>query len=143
MNPIKLLYVDDLLIVCSSFEEASRARQIIDDTLLSTGIVRAPLKGCFDTPTQTLSDNLGFIISSIGKGALRVLERRCFALRFQAAKNRRLVDSDLLRCIAGAVISCLTAVPLTRFHLREVFNAQEQYKSRSFLSQAVVDNLLF
>jgi hypothetical protein len=27
-----LLYVDDLLIVCSSFEEASRARQIIEDT---------------------------------------------------------------------------------------------------------------
>jgi hypothetical protein len=38
-----LLYVDDLLIVCSSFEEASRARQIIEDTLLAAGIVRAPL----------------------------------------------------------------------------------------------------
>jgi hypothetical protein len=37
----------------------------------------------------------------------------------------------------------LPAVPLARFHLREVFNAQEQYKSRSFLSQAAVDNLLF
>jgi hypothetical protein len=42
-----LLYVDDLLIACSSFEEASRARQIIEDTLLAAGIVRAPLKGCF------------------------------------------------------------------------------------------------
>jgi hypothetical protein len=103
-----LLYFDDLLIACSSFEEVSRARQIIDDTLLSTGIVRAPLKGCFDTPTQTLSDNLGFIISSFGKGALRAPERRCFALcrqaralLIQAVKNRRLVDSDLLRCFAG------------------------------------------
>jgi hypothetical protein len=76
-----LLYVDDLLITCSSFEEASRARQIIEDTLLTVGKVRAPLKGCFDTPpTQTLSDHLGFSISSIGKGALRVPERRCFAL---------------------------------------------------------------
>ncbi len=56
-----LLYVDDLLIVCSSFEEVSRARQIIEDTLLAAGIVRAPLKGCFDTPTQTLPDYLGFI----------------------------------------------------------------------------------
>jgi hypothetical protein len=36
-----LLHVDDLLIACSSFEEASRARQIIEDTLLVTGIVRA------------------------------------------------------------------------------------------------------
>jgi hypothetical protein len=39
-----LLYLDDLLIVWSSFEEASRVRQIIEDTLLSAGIVRAPLK---------------------------------------------------------------------------------------------------
>jgi hypothetical protein len=110
-----LLYVDDLLIVCSSFEEASRARQIIEDTLLAAGIVRAPLKGCFDTPTQTL----------------------------QATKNRRLVDSDLLRRFCGAAISCLSAVPVARFHLREVFNAQEQYNPRSFLSQVAVDNLLF
>jgi hypothetical protein len=63
-----LLYVDDLLIACSSFEESSRARQIIEDTLLAVGIVRAPLKDCFDTPTQTLTDHLGFSISSMGKG---------------------------------------------------------------------------
>ena len=145
-----LLYVDDLLIACSSFTEATRARQIIEDTILASGIVRAPLKGCFDTPTQTLPDHLGFIISSIGKGTLRVPERRCFALRrqarallFEAVKNRRLVDSDLLRRFTGAAISCLPTVPLTRFHLREIFNAQEQYKPKSFLSQAVVDSLLF
>ena len=144
-----LLYVDDLLITCSSFEEASQARQIIEETLLAAGIVREPLKGCFDTPLQTLPDHLGFSISSIGKGALRVPERRCFALRrqarallFEASKNRRLVDSDLLR-FAGAAISCLPAVPLARFHLREVFNSQEQYKPRSFLSQATVDSLSF
>ena len=70
------LYFDDLLIACSSFEETTRARQIIEDTLLAAGIVRAPLKGCFDTVTQTLPDHLVFIISSIGKGALRVPERR-------------------------------------------------------------------
>ena len=145
-----LLYVDDLLIACSSFEEASRARLIIEETLLAAGIVRAPLKGCFDTPTQTLPDHLGFIISSLGKGALQVPERRCFALRrqarallFEAANNRRLVDSNLLRRFSGAAISCLPAVPLARFHLREVFNAQEQYKPKSFLPQAAVDSLLF
>ena len=65
-----LLYVDDFLIVCSSFDEATRSRQIIEDTLLDAVIVRASLKSCFDTPTQTLSDHLGFIISSIGKGDL-------------------------------------------------------------------------
>ena len=90
-----LFYVDDLLIVCSSFEEASRTRQIIEDTFLAADIVRASLKGCFDTPTQTLPDHLNFIISTLGKGALRVPERRCFvmcrqarALLFEAAKNR-------------------------------------------------------
>ena len=120
------------------------------DTLLAAGIVRASIKCCFDMSTQTLPDHLDFIISTLGKGALRVPERRCFALRrqprallFEAAKNRRLVDSDLLRRFTGADISYLSAVPMTRFHLREVFNTQEQYKSRSFLHQAAVDNLLF
>jgi hypothetical protein len=147
---LTLLYVDDLLIVCSSFDEATRARQIIEDTLLAAGIVRAPLKGCFDTPTQTLSDHLGFIISCIGKVSLRVPERRCFALwcqvralLFEAAKNRRLVDSDLLCHFAGAVISCLPTVPLVFFHLLEIFNTQEEYKPKSFLSQFTVDILLF
>jgi hypothetical protein len=42
----------------------------------------------------------------------------------------------------GAGISCLPAVSLARFHLREIFNAREPYKPRSFLSQAAVDNLL-
>ena len=97
-----LLYVDDLLIACSFFEESSRARQIMEDTLLAAGVVRAPLKGCL-TPTQTLPDHLGFIISTLGKEALWVPERRCFALcrqaralLLEAVKNRRLVDSDLL-----------------------------------------------
>ncbi len=66
------------------------------------------------------------------------------ALLFEADKNRRVVDSDLLRIFAEAAISCccLLEVRLARFHLREVFNAQEQFKPRSFLSQAAVDNLL-
>jgi hypothetical protein len=99
-----LLYVDDLLIAFSSFEETSQTHRIIEETLLVAGIVRAPLNGCFDTPLETLPDHLGFKISTIGTGA---------------------VDSDLLRRFAGAVISCLTVVPLARFHLREVFNSQE------------------
>jgi hypothetical protein len=40
-----LMYFDDLLIVCSSFEEVSRVRKIIDDNLLTSGIVRASLMG--------------------------------------------------------------------------------------------------
>ena len=65
-------------------------------------------------------------------------------LFFEAFKNRRrLVDSDLLRRFVGAAISCLTEVPLDRFHLREVFNTQEQNKTKSFLLQVAVDNLFF
>jgi hypothetical protein len=56
------------------------SRQIIEDTLVAAGI-ELFVKGCFDTPTQTLPDHLAFIISSIGKGTLRVPERRFFALR--------------------------------------------------------------
>ena len=139
-----LLYVDDLLNVCISFDETTRARQIIEDMLLVVGIVHAPLKGCFDAPTQTLPDHLVFIISSFNWQMPSA--RRCFALRrqarallFEAVKNRRLVDSDLLCRFAGAAISYLPAVPLVRIHLREVFNAQEQYKPRSFLTQGAID----
>ncbi len=64
------------------------------------------------------------------------------ALLFESVKNCRRVDSDLLRWCTGASISCLPVVPMSRFHLREVFNAQEQYKPRSFLPQPAVNNLL-
>jgi hypothetical protein len=40
------MHVDDLLITYSSFEEASRERQLIEDTLLASGIVRAAFKDC-------------------------------------------------------------------------------------------------
>ena len=61
----------------------------------------------------------------------------------RTSKNRHLVDSDLLCRFTGTVISCLSTVPLARFHLREIFNAEKQYKSKSFLSEAGVDSLLF
>ena len=48
-----------------------------------------------------------------------------------------------MQCVLGASISCLPVVSLARFHLHEVFNAQEQYKPKSFLPQAAVDSLLF
>jgi hypothetical protein len=41
---LTLLYVDDQLILSSSFEETSRTQQIIEETLLTVGIVRVPLK---------------------------------------------------------------------------------------------------
>ena len=72
-----------------------------------------------------------------------MLRSQAHALLFEAVKNRLLVDSDLLRRFTGAVISCLPVVPLARLHLREIFNAQEQYKPKSFLSQGPVDILLF
>jgi hypothetical protein len=62
---------------------------------------------------------------------------------FKTTKNRRLVDSDLLRRLTGASISYLSTVQKARFHLREVFKTQDQYMPRSFLCQTVVDNLFF
>jgi hypothetical protein len=145
--------LDDRHVRCSSCASPPRHAhtiEIIEDTLLTMDIVRTPLKSCVDTPTLTLTDHLVFIISTLDKGALRVPERRCFvlcrqahALLFETVKNRRLVDSDLLRTVTGTVISYLPTVSMDRFHLREVFNAQEQYNPRSFLSQVAVDNLLF
>ena len=50
--------------------------------------------------------------------------RQALTLLFEAVKNHRLVDSDLLCRFTGTVILCLSSVPLTRFHLREIFNTQ-------------------
>ena len=55
------------------------------------------------------------------------------ALLFETAKNRHLVDSDLLRRFTGATISCLPGVPLTvdnllfwrNFGLKSPDNLQE------------------
>ena len=71
------------------------------------------------------------------------MRRQARALLFEAVKNRRLVDSNLLRNFSGAAISCLPAVPLARFHLREVFNVQEHYKPRSFLSEQLSTTCFF
>ena len=62
-----LLYVDDLLITSSSFDKTPRACQIIEDTLLATGILLASLKGCFDAPTQPLPDHRVSISPQLGK----------------------------------------------------------------------------
>jgi hypothetical protein len=49
-----LLYVDDLLIACSSFEEASRARHIIEETLLAADIRNAADYSMYSTfPTAS------------------------------------------------------------------------------------------
>ena len=69
--------------------------------------------------------------------------RQAHALLFEAVKNRRLVDRSPTFCVFSRTQKCLSSVPLTRFHLREIFNVQEQYKTKSFLSQAAVDSLLF
>ena len=68
--------------------------EAIEETLLVAGIVRAPLKDYFDTRTETLSDRLGFIISSIGKGDLRVPERRFAIHRRQSALLTQLLHQE-------------------------------------------------
>jgi hypothetical protein len=59
------LYLNIVQVVFAGPGSASRVRQIIEDTLLTADIVRAPLKGCFDTPTETLPDHLGFITECV------------------------------------------------------------------------------
>jgi hypothetical protein len=56
-----LMHVDDLLITYSSFEEASRERQLIEDTLLVSGIVRATFKDCRLQDVFNVSDRLARI----------------------------------------------------------------------------------
>jgi hypothetical protein len=51
-------------------------------------------------------------------------------LRFETTKNRRLVDSDLIRCFAGAVISRLSTVPPCLTFISEKSSTHQSSTSR-------------
>jgi hypothetical protein len=144
-----LLYVDDLLACCGTEAEAFLAREIIAKTLEDAGITKSPTKGQWN-PSQVLHDHLGNIIDSKGAGCLQLPERRCAMIRraarhllYQASTNRRLICSKDLQRFTGQAVSALSAIPLALFRLRSLYNCQERFRPRSFLTQRAIDDLLY
>jgi len=142
-----LLYVDDLLACCGTEAEAFIAREIIAKTLEDAGITKSPTKGQW-TPSQVLQvDHLGNIIDSKGAGSLQLPERRCVMIRraarhllYQASQNRRLICFKDLQRFTGQAVS---VIPLALFRLRSIYNCQERFHPRSFLTQRAIDDLVY
>ena len=142
-----LIYVDDFLLALRCKSEAYYARTLIQAAFTASGITRAPAKGQW-IPGHVLFDHLGFHISTLGSGLLKVPERRCRILRAlardllrTAALERRQVCSDKLRVFTGTAVSCSAAIPQARLRLRSLFDAQEEYRLRSVLQRAQLRDL--
>lgn len=142
-----LIYVDDFLLALRTKEESYAARVLIDAAFQASGITRAPAKGQWE-PSHVLHDHLGFCISTIGYGSLKVPERRCRILRAlardllrEAALSKRQVPSEKLRIFTGTAVSCSAAVPQARLRLRCLFDVQEEYRLRSTLHRAQLRDL--
>ena len=126
-----------------------RARDFIEKTLTSAGLTRHPTKGQFLEPSQVLVDHLGFELN-IPLNLLRVPERRCVKIRrlatallCESARNRRLVDSSLLRQFAGVACSTQHAVRSARFHLRAIYDCLAFNCPLSRLDRAALHDLRF
>jgi hypothetical protein len=141
-----LPYVDDLaFFVTGSREDALRARSIVEEALLGSGLQRKPSKGHWE-PTHRLPDHLGMVIDS-SSGVFSAPPRRCAAtaalareVLCKAASHRRRVPTALLRRFAGTGVSLSLALRSARFRLRSVWDCMEEYLPFSTLSrQALTD----
>jgi hypothetical protein len=144
-----LIYVDDFLLALRSKEEAYRSRILIEAVFTAISITRAPAKGQW-VPSHVLDDHLGFRISTVDRGSLKVPERRCRVLRVLArdllrevASSRRQVCSDKLLVFTGTAVSCIAAIPQARLRLRSLFDCQEEYRPRSTLHRAQLRDLVW
>jgi hypothetical protein len=143
-----LIYVDDFLLAWLSKEKAYWTRILIEAAFTASCITRAPAKGQW-VPSHVLADHLGFRISTVDRGSLKVPECRCRVLRAlasdllrEAASSRRQVCSDKLHVFTGTSVSCIATIPQASLRLRSLFDCQEEYHPRSTLQCAQLRDLV-
>ena len=142
-----LWFLDDCLVAMSSRPEALRARRFVEDLLARSGFHKAPDKGIWE-PVQTLPDHLGYEISTVGRGCLKVPPRRCRDIHVaakdllcRAKRNRRVVSTELLQVFIGKAASVVQAVRLARFWLRSIHDVCELFRATSKLDRAALRDL--
>ena len=104
------------------------------------------------TPTQVLQGHLGSIIDSKGSVSLRLPERCCEMIR---RDTRHLLSPNITKPsshqilgfatfqVTGQEVNTLSDIPLTLFHLLSIYNSQERFRPRSFLTQHTVHDLAY
>jgi hypothetical protein len=117
-----LLYLDDLIVMCSSLAEAQRAVRLVREAVAASGLSVNEAK-CSWTPTQKLV-HLGVEINT-STGTFKVPARRAQAFRATShellqhqAKHRRWVPARLLARLLGLAAASSVAVPTARLWTR-------------------------
>ena len=143
-----VIYIDDLAFIVEGYEEALRARTVIEDTLQRAGLEKHATKGQWQ-PSQVLNDHLGYEVN-VPANALRIPERRCatirrlaVALRCEAKRGQRFVPTRLLQQFTGTAQSTSKAVPRCQFHLRALYDCTALARERSKLTRQALHDLDF
>ena len=125
-----------------ALQDGDVSRSHLDpDRLTASGITRSLVNGQW-IPGHVLFDHLGFHISTLDYGLLKVPECRCRILRalsrdllHTSAVSLRQVYSDKLSVFTGTAVSCSVAIPQAILRLRSLFDDQEKYSPRSVLQR--------
>ena len=142
-----LWFIDDCLVALPTRAQAIRARAVIEEMLAGAGFTKAPDKGVWE-PCQELPDHLGYTISTLGHGRLRVPQRRCLSianaakdLLCRAKRDARRVPTELLLTFIGRAASVTQAVRQARLWLRSLHDACELFRAHSKLDRAALRDL--
>ena len=119
-----LWYVDDLLLLSESKEEALAQRAFVEAALAVLGLQRNEKKGMWE-PAQ-VATHLGMSINMLD-GTFELtperqakLRRLSAAIGAKAAREKRWVPVKDLAALAGLAQSAYLAIPPARFYLREL-----------------------
>ena len=124
-----IVYLDDLLFLMPSYDEAIAAREVINEIFDRFGISRHPKKGFgfTDEPLQNFT-HLGTGVD-LAKGLYFVnklkqarLKQQSHALLKSQAKHCRAVDAHWLIQFTGFAISNLLPLPQARYRTRALFD---------------------
>ena len=143
-----LPYMDDFLVLTSSYAEALQARSYVQAVLDVLGLRRHPGKGEWE-PVQTLK-HLGLGIDT-KKGIFFVTPDRLQKMKAlakeilgRAARNARRVPVRLLASFSGLTQSFYLAVPPARFFnrsLHDVISSRKSWSSLVTLSRTALHDL--
>jgi len=140
-----IAYMDDLLIMAESVEEACRARDIVLATLKKYGLTIS-LKKSVLTPSQIM-DYLGLVVNtvnmtfSIPKEKVTRLHKKVKQMLTLASKSRR-VNLTELQSLLGTLQSVADCVLPTRLHLNSLIEMlREEEEGLAHLTPQAVEDL--
>ena len=112
-----IVYLDDILIMASSAEKATRDLQVVLRILAHLGFI-INMKKCLTTPTQMI-EFLGFILNSL-RMVLSLPKEKVFKIRKECRRmlNQTEVSSHSLAHLIGLMTASIPAIQIAPLHYR-------------------------